>query len=264
MDQAAPSRSSDDALRSGDYDIDVLVHGYPGKAVCHGGLGWSTIALLRRAGSVALVDVGSFGQRQLIVDGLAQHGLDPNDVTHVLLTHSHWDHSVNWVMFPNARVVVGADELAWSLKEPWGTTPVPELYVRELDSSPQALRVRAGEEVLPGVFCHEAPGHTPGHLVFTLSGPERDVIFTGDAAKNRAEILSLTADMTYDPAVSRRSMEHIWDMWRRRPGSVLIPGHDMPMVLDGGTPKYLAPQAAAISAWFGESLDTTTTFRLTA
>jgi len=29
------------------YRIDVLVQGFPGKAVCHGGLGWSTIALLR-------------------------------------------------------------------------------------------------------------------------------------------------------------------------------------------------------------------------
>jgi len=29
------------------YAIDILVQGYPGKTVCHGGLGWSTIALLR-------------------------------------------------------------------------------------------------------------------------------------------------------------------------------------------------------------------------
>ena len=29
------------------YKLDVLVQGYPGKSVCHGGLGWSTIALLR-------------------------------------------------------------------------------------------------------------------------------------------------------------------------------------------------------------------------
>jgi N-acyl homoserine lactone hydrolase len=264
MDEPVTAGSLKPALRTGDYDIDILVHGYPGKAVCHGGLGWSTIALLRGNGRVALVDVGSFAQRQLVVDGLARHGLKPDDVTDVLLTHSHWDHSVNWVMFPKARVVIGADELAWSLTEPWGTTPVPELYVRALDNSAQTVRVRAGEEVLPGIACADAPGHTPGHLIFTLSGKERDVIFTGDAAKNRAEILSLTADMTYDPAVSRRSMEGIWDLWRRRRGSILIPGHDMPIVLDGGTPTYLQPQTAAISAWFGETLDKTTIFQLTA
>ena len=32
---------------AGGYQIDLLVQGYPGKSVCHGSLGWSTIALLR-------------------------------------------------------------------------------------------------------------------------------------------------------------------------------------------------------------------------
>ena len=27
--------------------VDLLIQGYPGKAVCHGGLGWSTVALVR-------------------------------------------------------------------------------------------------------------------------------------------------------------------------------------------------------------------------
>ncbi len=250
-------------LATGGYAIDILVHGYPGKSVCHGGLGWSTIALLRGHGRVALVDVGSFAQRQPVLDGLARCGLAPADVTDVLLTHAHWDHSVNWVMFPKARVAIGGEELAWAVREPWGTTPVPELYVRELDGSPQVVRIRDGAEVLPGITCHDAPGHTPGHLVFLLRGPERDLILTGDAAKNRAELLSLDADMTYDPAVSRRSMERIWAMWRERPGTILVPGHDMPMVLRDDTPGYLRDQEAAITAWFDATLDRTTLFRLT-
>src|SRR3954469_18147026 len=108
MDQPVIPEPGETPLRSDAYEVDILVHGYPGKAVCHGGLGWSTIALLRGNGRVALVDVGSFAQRQLVVDGLARHGLKPDHVTDVLLTHSHWDHSVNWVMFPKARVVIGA------------------------------------------------------------------------------------------------------------------------------------------------------------
>ena len=51
-------------LSEGGYEIEIAVQGYPGKAVCHGGLGWSTIALLRGHGRVALIDTGSFGQRQ--------------------------------------------------------------------------------------------------------------------------------------------------------------------------------------------------------
>jgi len=32
------------------YQLDIVVQFYPGKSVCHGGLGWRTIVLLRRCG----------------------------------------------------------------------------------------------------------------------------------------------------------------------------------------------------------------------
>jgi hypothetical protein len=49
-----------------------------------------------------------------------------------------------------ARIVIGAHEIAWAVKEPWGETPVPELYVRELQQWPTAHLAKDGEEVLPG------------------------------------------------------------------------------------------------------------------
>jgi N-acyl homoserine lactone hydrolase len=246
------------------YDIDIVIQGYPGKAVCHGGLGWSSVVLLRGHGRVALIDTGSFGLRPLLKPRLKARGLEPKDVTDLLLTHSHHDHSVNWTLFRHARICIGAHELAWSLEEPWGETPVPELYVRELKTWPTLKTVKDGEEVMPGITAHVAPGHTPGHLVFVLRGSAHDVVFTGDAAKNRAELVSRTADMTYDPAVTRATIEMIWEFWRRRAGTVLVPGHDMPMVLDGGTPKYLGKREAAITAWYGDDMETTTLFNLTA
>lgn len=249
-------------MKFGSYNLDILVQGYPGKSVCHGSLGWSTNVLLRGEGRVAIVDVGSFGQRKLIQQQLKAHGLSPADVTDVVLTHSHHDHSVNWVMFPKAQIHIGAGELEWAVKEPWGTTPVPELYVRELASSPQLVRIAPGTEVLPGMVAHLAPGHTPGHLIFVIEGSERDIILTGDAAKNRAELLSRAADMTYDPAVTRASIELMWTLWKKKPGSVLLPGHDLPMVLDNGKPKYIGERKAAITAWYGETLEQTTVVSL--
>ena len=250
------------------YDMDIIVSGFPGKSVCHGGLGWSTIVLLRgqgdQKGRVALIDAGSFGMRDLLLKGLRERGLEPNDVTDLLLTHSHHDHSVNWTMFPHARIVIGDDELTWSLQEPWGITPVPELYVKELNTWPTLARVKAGAEALPGITTHLAPGHTPGCLVYVLEGASHDIIFTGDAAKNRAELVSGTTDMTYDPAISRASIEMIWGLWRKRPGNVLVPGHDLPMVLgDGGVTRYLGTRDAAIKAWYGDTMDQTTVFALT-
>jgi glyoxylase-like metal-dependent hydrolase (beta-lactamase superfamily II) len=244
------------------YEIDVLIQGFPGKMVCHGGLGWSTVALVRGRGRVALVDVGSFSMRKGVIEQLKRRDLKPADVTDVLLTHSHYDHSLNWIMFPKARIVIGAQELRWSLEVPWGEGPVPELYMRELNGWPTLHAAADGEELLPGLSAHVAPGHTPGHLVFVLKGRERDVVFTGDAAKNRAELLARKADATYDPKLSSATIARIWEFWRRRSGSVLVPGHDIPMTQEDGQPQYLDKREVVLTAWLGKDIETTTRFEL--
>jgi N-acyl homoserine lactone hydrolase len=249
-------------MKLDDYEIDIIVQGYPGKSVCHGGLGWSTIALIRGRGRVGLIDAGTFAHRHTLIEQLKKRGLTPRDVTDVMLTHSHHDHAINWTLFHRSRIVIGAQELDWSLEAPWGETPVPELYMRELSSWKTLRRAADGEEVFPGLTAHVAPGHTPGHLVFVLKGSEHDIVFTGDAAKNRAELLSRKADATYDPTISTATMEMIWEFWRRRPGSVLVPGHDVPMVQENGTCRYIGKREAAIKAWFGDDLETTTLFEL--
>ena len=91
-------------MNVGAFSIDILVQGFPGKTVCHGGLGWSTVALVRGEGKVILVDAGNFGMRRLVNERLAAHGLTPDDVTDVILTHAHFDHS-----FGNARFGPGSD-----------------------------------------------------------------------------------------------------------------------------------------------------------
>ena len=107
-----------EAVKVDDYEIDVLIQGFPGRMVCHGGLGWSTVAMIRGRGHVALVDVGSFNMRKGLIAQLAKRGLEPADVTDVVLTHSHYDHSLNWILFRQARIIIGARELTWSMSEP--------------------------------------------------------------------------------------------------------------------------------------------------
>src|ERR1700676_490923 len=217
-------------MKINDYDLDIVVQGFPGKSVCHGGLGWCSVVLLRAHGRLALIDTGNMSMRSMLMKRFAERGLKPADITDLLLTHSHHDHSANWTMFPKARTVHKAAE---------------------------------GEEVFPGITAHLAPGHTPGHLVFVMHAAERDVIFAGDAAKNRAELVSGTTDMTYDAAVSKASIDAIWAMWRKRPGNIVVPGHDVPMVLEDGATKYIDKREAAISAWFGDDMESTTLFKLT-
>jgi glyoxylase-like metal-dependent hydrolase (beta-lactamase superfamily II) len=237
-------------MKLGGTDVHIIVSGYPGKSVCHGGLGWSTIALIRSDERCALIDVGTFGQRPLLRRALQDLGLTTGDITDLLLTHAHHDHIINWVMFPKARISIGA-------------SVVPELYVERLKDWPTLRRVHAGEEVFPGVRARMAPGHTPGGLIYVLTHDVHDVIFTGDSAKNRAELLARAADASLDPDASRNSIEHIWALWRARPGNIVVPGHDLPMVLERGVPVYLGQRRAGIQAWFGDVLEQTIVFDLT-
>jgi glyoxylase-like metal-dependent hydrolase (beta-lactamase superfamily II) len=240
------------------YKIDVLVQGFPGRSVFHGTLGWSTTTLLRGAGRRILVDVGAFGARHLLARQLAELQVGADEITDVVLTHAHYDHAVNFTLFPNATVWIGAEELAWAAAQPPGFDPLPELYVRELATSSRTRRIADGERFLPGFQAIAAPGHTPGHLLFYVEGEERPLLFTGDAAKNRAELLSMSVADTYDATLSRETLSLIWKTWTRQPGTLLIPGHDLCMRLDENRqPQYVGERRAAINTWLGDTLEPT-------
>lgn len=249
-------------MDAGGWQIDILVQGYPGKTLGQGGLGWSTVVLLRGHGRVAVLDTGNFNVRRILATRLADHGVTPDDVTDLLLSHLHYDHVINWPMFPNARPAVGMVELDWAVAQPVGSHLVPEFTIERLASHPRLSRLADGEAVLPGITAHLAPGHTPGHLMFVVAGAEHDILLVQDAAKYRAELLTLEADMTYDPAVTRATIEGIWSIWRRKPGSIVIPGHDLPMVLVDGLPTRIGEQTAGIVALRGETIADLETIRL--
>jgi N-acyl homoserine lactone hydrolase len=241
------------------YEVDVLIQGFPGKAVCHGGLGWSTVTLLRTDKRMVLVDVGAFGVRRELSKQLRARNVDPAAITDVVLTHAHYDHSVNFTLFPNATVWIGEEELAWASSQAPGFDPLPELYVRELSASERVRRVAYDKEFLPGLKALASPGHTPGHLLFYLTGNPVPILFTGDAGKNRAELLSGHVDAAEDFATSEETLRSIWNFWRAVPGTILIPGHDFSMTLDDAAqPQYFGERRAAISAWFAEDLELTT------
>jgi len=241
--------------QGGGWDLEVLVSGYPGKVMPHGSLGWSTVVLMRGHGRVVLLDGGGYGMRKRLPALLAERGLSPLDVTDLLLSHLHHDHCVNWPLFRQARIVTGRKELAWALGLPWGETSVPEHAVAALADWPSLELLDDGETVLPGVTAHLSPGHTPGHLIFVIGGDGQDCILLQDAAKNRIELVTRDTDMTYDAAVSRATIEMIWEMARTRPGCLLIPGHDLPMTVQNGVPRPIGQHQAEIRGWFGQTLE---------
>lgn len=246
------------------YRAELLIQGFPGKSLENGGLGWSAVVLLRGHGRVVLVDTGSFSARKILLARLAERGIARGDVTDLLLTHAHYDHMMNWTLFPGAQVAIGAAELRHALDDPIETSLSAELYVRELARSPQLRLLEPGAEALPSIGVLEAPGHTPHHLVFVLDDGAGRLILAADAVKNRAEFLSAAGVSTQDGDASRRSIERIAELWRAREGAVLVCGHDLPMRNEGGAPVYLGTRRAAIAGWFGLDSAETTRFTLDA
>jgi glyoxylase-like metal-dependent hydrolase (beta-lactamase superfamily II) len=79
--------------------VHLLHAGYTGDRVA------SSVVLVLDGDASIVVDPGMVARRSLILDPLAAHGIAPEAVTHVFLSHHHPDHTMNVALFPNAEVV---------------------------------------------------------------------------------------------------------------------------------------------------------------
>ncbi len=217
-----------------DAELELLMVGVPLYSDTHGGVGWSTVGLLRLGPRVVLLDAGGPGSRLVLLERLADRGVRPRDVTDVLLTHLHWDHVYNVTLFPEATVHVGARELAWAAAAGPGPSHVAELHAAFVAAlGPRLRTLEAGDEALPGVRALDLSGHTPGHLGFLLElGPTRSV-FVGDAVKNRVEYLSGSFRDSADHEASRAALGRLVNLSRTGPLRLLF-GHDDPILIQAG------------------------------
>jgi glyoxylase-like metal-dependent hydrolase (beta-lactamase superfamily II) len=65
----------------------------------------SSVSLVIDGDSVIVVDPGMVADRKLILGPLRVHGIGPDQVTQVVITHHHPDHTVNIGLFAQAEVV---------------------------------------------------------------------------------------------------------------------------------------------------------------
>lgn len=244
------------------YQLDVLVQGFPGKTLYHGGLGWSTVALLRSGNETILVDTGGYAYRELLDYQLKARGLQREDITSVVVTHLHWDHVCNYTLFPRARVFVPNDELDWASQQAVGTWFLPEFHVERLACDPNVVRVHDRDEFLPGVVGVAVPGHTPGSMAYIAGSLDGSIIVAGDAVKNLAELTSERADLTLDPTTSADSIRRIRTIALAEPTNLLVFGHDRVMSFERGVPVAKQELRASITARLTESFDSETLFEL--
>jgi metallo-beta-lactamase class B len=91
-----------------------------------------------------------------VVDGLRKLGLDPEDITHVVISHGHGDHHGGAKYLQDqfgAQIVMGAPD--WDLVERSTRDPIPSRDVVATDE----MEIRLGETT---VTMYLTPGHTAG------------------------------------------------------------------------------------------------------
>jgi glyoxylase-like metal-dependent hydrolase (beta-lactamase superfamily II) len=185
--------------------------------------------LLRGAGATVVVDAGCGAAlpvalaREYDVDPgapalpvlLAGLGLRPEEVTHLVLTHLHFDHAGGAVrrdgegafrlLFPRALHLVQRRQLEEA------ENPGPReagAYMAGVAAALRAsvmLRVLDGPvEILPGVSLRPAHGHTPGQQVLLVASGGQSLLFPADVIPTAAHLRSpwLTA-FDLDPRLAQ-------------------------------------------------------------
>lgn len=157
----------------------------------------ANIPLIRHGSDLILIDTGAGPYFQASAGRLAENlktvGVKPEEITKVVFTHVHPDHSGGTttpdgkVLFPNAHYYVGEAEAAFWTDPAFETRQPAPLHgfakgaQRDLGAVENRLTlVKSGDEIVPGMAVLPTLGHTPGHLSLELAG-DGNLLVTGDA-----------------------------------------------------------------------------------
>jgi glyoxylase-like metal-dependent hydrolase (beta-lactamase superfamily II) len=212
-------------LGDGLWQIDLDFQGLRGVIAAY---------LLAGGGELALIETGPSSTLPTLRAGIAEAGFSPADLTTLLVTHIHLDHSgaagpllreapnatvrVHPIGAPHlvdpARLVASATRIYGDrMDELWGEiAPAPAERVVAMEDG-ETLSV-AGR-VLSAVF---TPGHASHHVAFW--DPASGTAFTGDAAGVRVEgsdyVCPPTPPPDLDPEAWAVSIQRMRDLSARR------------------------------------------------
>lgn len=188
-----------------------------------------------------LVDLGfSIGSarsrgRSLVhdpVEALRRIGVEPAEVTDIVISHMHVDHAGNIEQFPAATVHVQDSEVGYvtgrcmhedALRHPYELDDVLNLMSKNWGKQ---LAFHDGDAALfPGVSLHLMPGHAPGLQATRVRTPRGDVLLASDGSHYFPNIYNqqphrITVDAIQTVASYRRMMALVDGP------EFFIPGHD--------------------------------------
>ncbi len=154
------------------------------------------VYLLKDAGDTwTLIDTGIPGVDGALVAYLKKIKVAPEQVTNILVTHLHNDHTGN---LAKMKQVTGAKTYAhWleaafiAAKPKYDGPGSPPAHPTEVD-----VKLIDGQKlpIAGGVVVYHTPGHTPGHTAYYL--PERKLLFSGDLFFGAPHLTLTTPDYT--------------------------------------------------------------------
>jgi len=150
--------------------------------------------LVPHRSGVLLVDTGTPGSETALTAGLAYIGAGWSDVTDVVLTHAHFDHTAGLpqvlALAPAARVWAGADDIPG------------------VDAGERAVVALKDGDHLRSLTVLTTPGHTPGHL--SLLDEAASLLLVGDLVGALDGTLSRApAVFTADAATADESLRRV-------------------------------------------------------
>lgn len=139
-----------------------------------------------------LVDCGSGGESGgldgdlgHLFAGLNSIGLTSNDITHVILTHGHFDHIAACAddngtpIFANARYIMARDEWDYWVTE--SQQQGKDVFHRKLLGIKEQLQlIEPDAEILDGVRILDTPGHTYHHICVEFASADETLLCTID------------------------------------------------------------------------------------
>lgn len=144
--------------------------------------GTSTVAVVRAGPELIVFDTGPYAYRPILQGRLRRAGIDPAQVTKVVLSHLHWDHAANADLFAAADVLVHTRELEAADRTIGRDWAIPEYAIRAL----RRLRlhpVSTEIELAPDLRIVELFGHTPGSIGLLVG----EKLLAGDAVGSARE-----------------------------------------------------------------------------
>lgn len=168
--------------------------------------------------------LGSFGEvlhlthKNLPDAQLATAGLAIDDLTLLVLTHSHIDHVGGIGDFPGVPILLAAAERVLPRPLYFGKRKPMDWPVAEY------LTIDGDYEIGPGFRALFSPGHAPGQLAFMVDLPQTGaVLITSDAISRPAEVHE-RFDTAPDPDQASKSAARLLAMAEER-SAFIIYGH---------------------------------------